>query len=848
MFRKPKKTIQRRVFSGYEEDSENNVTDDSTNNSSNSNPSNNKKEKKKDKKAKHDDIKSKSSLLSFADDEEDGEIFQVKKSSHSKKVMRMLDKERRRKKSKDEKMDFDDAVNGSESSIQTQNNNNTDSIQTEIRTDDFVLVVKKSEPDNLILNGRAALCAGKDDMSSEEEDVKPKSQHTFSKPDNFKLVLESGTIPDAATIHAARKRRQKAREQGDFIPVEETKESTKKGKRLVREDGDEDGSDEEERVDMNAITGAKEREERREKFYSVQQEYSGDESDQEMNEWENQQIRKGVTGAQLVTAQQESVLSQFIIKSSGVYDDNATQSTGTLLEQAYAKNCLEKPRQLLLSTQKSETKPSGPRTPLEIRDVLNNRLSQLRQLNEKHLSDIDKILEELKVLKLEAMNCEQKAPTAAAKYRFYQELRGYVTDLIECLDEKAPQINELEKKALNVFTKRANNLIERRRQDVRDQAKEIADGLKQGPVRKGPEDEEHVRRAAEREGRRTRRRCDREKNDYMNSHLDGMSSDDEIADHEIVQYKSNLDLLDVEAEDLFENASDEYCKIENVLSKFEVWRITDMESYREAFVSLCLPKIVGPMIRLKMIVWYPLDEKYQDIDKMEWYSICMRYGWKQEETEESLGRDPDVRFVPTLIEKIVLPKLTEIIENCWDPLSTTQTLRLIGLIGRLGREYPSMRASSKCLQTLFNSILDKMKSSLENDVFIPIFPKQMQEAKTSFFQRQFCSGLKLFRNLLSWQGIIADHPLKELAISSLLNRYLLSAMRVCTPMDAISKAYIIVNTLPTAWLQPDSDILKNLQLFVTFLKHTLKDLDKKHPLHIDSCEKAKQILQRLHSS
>lgn len=54
----------------------------------------------------------------------------------------------------------------------------------------------------------------------------------------------------------------------------------------------------------------------------------------------------------------------------------------------------------------------------------------------------------------------------------------------------------------------------------------------------------------------------------------------------------------------------------------------------------------------------------------------------------------------------------------------------------------------------------------------------MQEARSSFFQRQFCSALKLFRNLLSWQGILADNALKDLAILSLLNRYLLSAMRV----------------------------------------------------------------------
>ena len=53
------------------------------------------------------------------------------------------------------------------------------------------------------------------------------------------------------------------------MPIEEPPED-KKGKRIVHEN---DGTDDEdtERVDMLAITGIKEKEERREKFYSVQQ-------------------------------------------------------------------------------------------------------------------------------------------------------------------------------------------------------------------------------------------------------------------------------------------------------------------------------------------------------------------------------------------------------------------------------------------------------------------------------------------------------------------------------------------------------------------------------------------------
>lgn len=42
------------------------------------------------------------------------------------------------------------------------------------------------------------------------------------------------------------------------------------------------------------------------------------------------------------------------------------------------------------------------------------------------------------------------------------------------------------------------------------------------------DDEERVRRTSDREGRRTRRRQNRERIDINNQHMDGMSSDDEI--------------------------------------------------------------------------------------------------------------------------------------------------------------------------------------------------------------------------------------------------------------------------------------------------------------------------------
>lgn len=70
--------------------------------------------------------------------------------------------------------------------------------------------------------------------------------------------------------------------------------------RLVREDENDGSDDEEETVQMAVPSAARDRDRKREAFMSVQNEDVDQESDKgEEEEWESQQIRKGVTGAQV---------------------------------------------------------------------------------------------------------------------------------------------------------------------------------------------------------------------------------------------------------------------------------------------------------------------------------------------------------------------------------------------------------------------------------------------------------------------------------------------------------------------------------------------------------------------
>lgn len=68
-------------------------------------------------------------------------------------------------------------------------------------------------------------------------------------------------------------------------------------------------------------------------------------------------------------------------------------------------------------------------------------------------------------------------------------------------------------------------------------------------------------------------------------------------------------------------------------------------------------KLLSPLIRLEMLNWSPLFDNYKDLEKCNWYSACMLYAWSEEETEDILKADPDVSLVPTLIEKIIIPKV-----------------------------------------------------------------------------------------------------------------------------------------------------------------------------------------------
>ena len=57
---------------------------------------------------------------------------------------------------------------------------------------------------------------------------------------------------------------------------------------------------------------------------------------------------------------------------------------------------------------------------------------------------------------------------------------------------------------------------------------------------------------------------------------------------------------------IFEDVIADFSSLEEIKSRFEEWKFGFNDSYQEAYIHLCLPKLFSPFLRLEMLDWNPL--------------------------------------------------------------------------------------------------------------------------------------------------------------------------------------------------------------------------------------------------
>ncbi|XP_006724129.1 PAX3- and PAX7-binding protein 1 isoform X1 [Homo sapiens] len=674
------------------------------------------------------------SLLSFQDEEEENEeVFKVKKSSYSKKIVKLLKKEY--------KEDLE------KSKIKTELNSSAESEQPLDKTGH---VKDTNQEDGVIISEH-----GEDemDMESEKEEEKPKTGGAFSNALSSLNVLRPGEIPDAAFIHAARKKRQMARELGDFTPHD-----NEPGKgRLVREDENDASDDEDDDEKRRIVFSVKEKSQRQKIAEEIGIEGSDDdalvtgEQDEELSRWEQEQIRKGINIPQVQASQPAEVNMYY----QNTYQTMPYGSSYGIPYSYTAYGSSDAKSQKTDNTVPFKT-PSNEMTPVTIdlvKKQLKDRLDSMKELHKTNRQQHEKHLQSRVDSTRAIERLEGSSGGIGERYKFLQEMRGYVQDLLECFSEKVPLINELESAIHQLYKQRASRLVQRRQDDIKDESSEFSSHSNKALMAPNLDSfgrdralyQEHAkRRIAEREARRTRRRQAREQTGKMADHLEGLSSDDEETSTDITNFNLEKDRISKESGKVFEDVLESFYSIDCIKSQFEAWRSKYYTSYKDAYIGLCLPKLFNPLIRLQLLTWTPLEAKCRDFENMLWFESLLFYGCEEREQEKD---DVDVALLPTIVEKVILPKLTVIAENMWDPFSTTQTSRMVGITLKLINGYPSVvNAENKNTQVYLKALLLRMRRTLDDDVFMPLYPKNVLENKNSgpylFFQRQFWSSVK----------------------------------------------------------------------------------------------------------
>ena len=322
------------------------------------------------------------------------------------------------------------------------------------------------------------------DLSDENEEAEPQFSLTHR--------LKEGYIPDANMIYAARKRREIARQLGtsgdsssqnvmllNSARSKKTGSSTvAKGKsRLIREDdndksdeGSGDGGDE----GPAMMFGQKTEVSRQMQVLSAMENAESG-SDEEM--FIEQQINKGVKssipvsdpGTSAGTSQQPmaslpSIDQSFLFGSSaypGPSDpgsEYAPYPAPSYQPTYHHHHQLPQPppaQQAPLSA--SYAAPSGggvsqrmsrlkipdklvPVTVESLKSRLQNRLGELKETHRSHTQRLERLQSDMETAEKEVVHLEEHSSSISVDYQFYQQMRGYVRDLLSCLTEKVYSI------------------------------------------------------------------------------------------------------------------------------------------------------------------------------------------------------------------------------------------------------------------------------------------------------------------------------------------------------------------------------------------------------------------------
>ncbi|XP_028257565.1 intron Large complex component GCFC2 [Parambassis ranga] len=608
----------------------------------------------------------------------------------------------------------------------------------------------------------------------------------------------SVVIPNAEEIKAARRQRRATRAQKEYIPLGRDGQSSAgstpdhysrddEDDRVVDDDDDEP-DDHERRIEF-APRLKSVRERIAEKLGESDDSLSGSDAE-EQELWEETQILKGFK------------------RQPGEQSPSGSESS------SYSSSRHDKAIQKKRSKGVKIPKTSPPITVAMVKRRITGKLDSLKEVHRARQAELRRMEGDTESAKTSLEKLEESS--SERQLEFYRTMTLYVHNLVECLQEKVVEINSLELEMHTLLSDHMEGLLGQRREKIKEQA----DHLQQLSYNT----DEHSRSTSS----RTETPCNL--GAAFKTEEEPEDTQPSLEEEEQLQ-KKMADIM-LRSQAVFSDVQEDFCNVKKILSRFEEWRGLYSESYHSAYISLCLPKLLNPIIRHQLLAWNPLKDVPGDFENLPWFSAVETFchGHGHEELEHI-----DRQMLSNAIEKTVLPKITAYVDLVWDPISRQQSVCLSDVCHRLKEDYSIFEGEqSKPVKALMEAVVRRLRSCVDEDVFIPLYPKKflddMSSPQRHFRDQQFWTAVKLLGNLGRWDSLLPESVLKELTLDKLLNRYLMITISSLTPSDsALCACKKIAESLPLSWFKGETVCLPQLQNFRNHLVETVHTICKQQP-------------------
>ncbi|KAH9179210.1 GCFC-domain-containing protein [Lactarius sanguifluus] len=332
------------------------------------------------------------------------------------------------------------------------------------------------------------------------------------------------------------------------------------------------------------------------------------------------------------------------------------------------------------------------------------------------------------------------------KRRWFTDFRDWLENVATFLDEKFPQLEQLEDEHVSILKERRDMIRSRRRAENEDDLSLFLRSSLTVSVAE-PEDLDEMGRDIprsrlkvtrdDRQSARVARRVTRRKNGCRGQDEEGYSTDATLPLSDATDYLAALELLSRKRDDILSDV-----KV-NELRILGAWGGLGLVGAWE-FWS-----------RLEMLGWNPFEDS-RTLDSYRWHGSLYKYSRpnQSDEDEEEPQLGPDGDLVSAIVSTTVLPRLSKLVEGgAFDPYSSKNIRRLLHLIEEIE---VSVEKNHHKFQILFNTVLIVFQDAVNDltslqEPFLATDSAPFHPGAIAARSRLLAHQEKLMSNILRWR-------------------------------------------------------------------------------------------------